>query len=467
VKSFSVFCLIFCLLIPAKGWCADPQATTTFTLQEAVEYALAHYPSVRAALAQYNAAKAGVGLARTNYLPSVNSVWQGDRGTRNSVLGVLLPQSPTILTGTQGTVLPDSDQAYWVSGMGVLLSWEPFTFGYRGAQVRAAQATQNRTEAQIALTKLGVASAVANASLAVLAAEQTVKASQADVNRRVVFDRSIHTLVDAHLRPGADASRADAELAVARTKLIQAERSQHIAAAGLAELLGIAGGSVEIREGPFLRTPPESAGVNPSLTSHPAAVAGQRAVEESEANLNVLNHAFYPHLTLQGLASGRGSNEVANRPPAAALNGFNPTARNWEAGLNVQMDLTSFFSIRQRRKVAAFDRQRQEAQYAVTIQTLTGQEQEAVISVRDARRVAQNTPVELAAAQQSEAQALARFQAGVGHIVDVAEAQSLLVQAQIDDSLARLSIWRALAQLAAAQGDLAPFLGLANQTPSH
>ncbi|MGH9626613.1 MAG: TolC family protein, partial [Bryobacteraceae bacterium] len=166
MNSFSALCLIFCLLIPAKAWCADPPAATAFTLQEAVEYALAHYPSVRAALAQYNAAKAGVGLARTNYFPSVNGVWQGDRGTRNSVLGVLLPQSPTILTGTQGTVLPSSDQAYWVSGIGALFSWEPFTFGYRGAQVRAAQATQNRTEAQVALTRLGVASAVANASLA-------------------------------------------------------------------------------------------------------------------------------------------------------------------------------------------------------------------------------------------------------------------------------------------------------------
>ncbi|MGH9618637.1 MAG: TolC family protein, partial [Bryobacteraceae bacterium] len=113
MNSFSALCLIFCLLIPAKAWCADPPAATAFTLQEAVEYALAHYPSVRAALAQYNAAKAGVGLARTNYFPSVNGVWQGDRGTRNSVLGVLLPQSPTILTGTQGTVLPSSDQAYW------------------------------------------------------------------------------------------------------------------------------------------------------------------------------------------------------------------------------------------------------------------------------------------------------------------------------------------------------------------
>lgn len=76
--------------------------------------------------------------------------------------------------------------------------------------------------------------------------------------------------------------------------------------------------------------------------------------------------------------------------------------------------------------------------------------------------MAQNTPIELQASRDSEAQARARFQAGVGTIVDVAEAQRLLVQAEIDDSLARLSIWRALADLAAAEGDIRPFLDLAN-----
>lgn len=465
-KAFRGFVpLLFPLLICPALKAADPPPAQSFTLQEAVQYALAHYPSVRASLARYDAAKAGVGLARTNYIPSVDGLWQGDRGTRNSVLGVLMPQFPTIMTGTQGSVLPSSGQPYWVSGMGVLFSWEPFTFGYRRSQIRAAQATANRTEAQVTLTRLGVASAVANASLAVLADEQTVKASQADVNRRIVFDRSIHALVDAHLRPGADASRADAELAVARTRLIQAQRTEHVAAAALAELLGMAGQSVEIQTGPFLDTPPENIWTAPPLTNHPAAVVGQRSIQEIDARIGVLNHSYYPHFTLEELTSLRGSNEKSNGMAMPGLGGLNANTFNWEAGLNVQMNLSSFFSIRQKKKIEAFNRVRQEALYAATLQALTGQEQEALANLDDARRVAQNTPIELAAARQSETQALARFRAGVGHFLDVAEAQSLLVQAQIDDSLARLSIWRALAQLAADQGDIEPFLDLANRMP--
>jgi len=45
-------------------------------------------------------------------------------------------------------------------------------------------------------------------------------------------------------------------------------------------------------------------------------------------------------------------------------------------------------------------------------------------------------------------------------IVEVAEAQGLLVQADIDDSLARLAVWHNLASIAAAEGSLEPFLQL-------
>jgi uncharacterized protein YcaQ len=47
--------------------------------------------------------------------------------------------------------------------------------------------------------------------------------------------------------------------------------------------------------------------------------------------------------------------------------------------------------------------------------------------------------------------------------VDVSEAQSFLVQAEIDDALARLAVWQNLASVAAAQGDLAPFLQSVHQ----
>ena len=74
--------------------------------------------------------------------------------------------------------------------------------------------------------------------------------------------------------------------------------------------------------------------------------------------------------------------------------------------------------------------------------------------VQAARAVAANTPVQLAAAQQSEAQARARYQAGLASIVEVADAQSLLAQAEVQDQLARIDVWRALLAQAAAQGTL-------------
>ncbi|MGC1781385.1 MAG: TolC family protein [Acidobacteriaceae bacterium] len=445
---------------------ADAQNVQTFTVPEAVQYATAHYPAVRAALEQYNAARANVGLARTNYLPRLDSVWQGDRGSRESVLGVLLPQTPNILTGTQGSVTPHAYRPFWTSGAGVLLSWEPFDFGFRRAQVRSAQSTESRIGAQVELTRLGVAAAVAEAALAVLAGEQRVNASAADVNRREVFARSVHALVDARLRPGADASRADAELAAAKTRLILAQQSDQVNSATFAEVLGLAGTSVRIKTGPFLDIPPDRIWAETPLANHPAAIAQQRRIQEANARISVLNHAFYPHFTTEGLISARGSGETSTGEVKQWPSGLGFDVYNWEAGLTASLDLTSIVPIRQRKKIETANRSREEALYAQTMQGLTGQQQRAMAELTGARRVAQNTPTELQASQQSEAQALARFHAGLGTIVDVAEAQSLLVQAEIDDSLARLSIWRALADLAAAQGDLTPFLNTVNNMPA-
>jgi outer membrane protein TolC len=96
--------------------------------------------------------------------------------------------------------------------------------------------------------------------------------------------------------------------------------------------------------------------------------------------------------------------------------------------------------------------------------TVTSQQQAAAAMVQAARAIAANTPVQLAAAQQSESQARARYQAGLASIVEVADAQSLLAEAEVQDQLARIDVWRALLAQAAAQGSLAPFLSLVTST---
>lgn len=437
-----------------------------FTVQEAVDYALAHYPAAQAALEQYNAARAGVGLARTNDLPDLDAVWQVDRGSRESVLGVLLPQSPNILTGTQGSVTPHANRPFWTSGAGTLLSWEPFDFGYRRAEIRSAIATEQRTQEQVTLTRLGVAAAVAEASLALLADEQRVAVSQADLDQRQVFARSVHALVDARLRPGADASRADAEVATARTRLILAQRDEEVGSVALARVLGLAGTRVTIQPGPFLTTPPDETWAEPPAARTPTALVQQQRVAEEKARISVLNHAWYPHFDTEALLSGRGSQEKSTGLEGPASSGLTFSAYNWEAGATAQMDLTAIFALRERKKVEVANWRQQQQLYSQTLQNVTAQQQTAMADLDGARRVAQNTPVELEASRQGAQQATARFKAGLGTSVEVAAAQDLLAQAEMDDALARLSIWRALAELAAANGDLTPFLNMAASTPA-
>jgi outer membrane protein TolC len=90
-----------------------------------------------------------------------------------------------------------------------------------------------------------------------------------------------------------------------------------------------------------------------------------------------------------------------------------------------------------------------------SVQTQVDSAREILIG---ARRVAENTPVALKAAQDAEKQATARYRAGLATVVEVAEAQRLLAQAEIDDAVARLNVRRAQLLLARALGDLTPFL---------
>ncbi len=141
-------------LTPAQAQSAKPEKRV-FTLEQAVDFALKNYPAVRASLERVRAAEAGVGLARTNYLPRADVLWQANRATDNNITGLLLPQS--IIPPITGPVtLSPSNQSAWGSAAGLLFSWEPIDFGYRGAKVDAARATQSRASAEVSLTRLDV-----------------------------------------------------------------------------------------------------------------------------------------------------------------------------------------------------------------------------------------------------------------------------------------------------------------------
>jgi outer membrane protein len=434
------------------------------TVEDAVSYALAHYPQVRAALAQVQAAQAGVNLARTNYLPRLDLFWQGNRGTRNNITGPLLPQ--TTIPQMSGPVFADTTaRSAFGSAAGALFSWEPFDFGYRQATVNAAAATETRVTREVELTKFDVASATVDAFLRALAAEEQVHTAEADVTRRQVLAQSIHVLVENQLRAGADASRADAELAVARTRLIEAETTSSLARAGLAQILGIGVRDLKVEAGPLFGFPPEGAPLPRPPSEHPLASAEKARVDEASARLRALDVSYVPRLNLQAAGWGRGSGARPNGDFAGGFTGLDLTRANWAVGLSVTFPLLDFVSIRDRKDIELAQARSHQFQYDQDLQDLVGQIEKARAALEGSRRIAENTPIELQAARDAETQAHARYQAGLGTLVEVADAQRLLAEAEITDALARLTIWRDLARFAAAQGDLEPFLRLTRPGP--
>jgi len=442
-------------------------STRTFTLAEAIDYALANYPAIRAAQEQVTVARAGVSLARTSYLPRADSLWESNRATANNTFGLLLPQS--VIPSISGPVLPvASNRSVWGSATGVLFTWEPIDFGYRSAKVDASRSAENLAQADVAVTHLEVAMAAADAFLTLAAAELTVRAAQADVDRREVFDKSVHVLVDNQLRPGADASRSDAEMARARITLIRAQQQEQVSRVALAQALGIGSGDVRIETGQALSPPPESTLVVPALSGHPVAAAQQARVNEVRAEEHILNRTDFPRFYFQSGIFGRGSGADPNGTFATGLNGLGLERENWAAEFTVMFpNLFDFAALRAQKRQEAARERAEAARYDLTLQTLNTQVEQARAALEGARRVAANTPIELEAARASETQSRARYQAGLATIVEVADAQALLVQAEIDDALARLAVWHNLASLAAAGGSLDPFLQLVQQAGGH
>jgi outer membrane protein TolC len=439
---------------------ALPQA---LTLEQAIQYANDHYPTVRAALEQVNASTENVNVARSSYLPRLDSLWQSNRGTTNNIFGQLLPQN--VIPAMSGPVLTSaSDQSVWGSATGALFSWEPFDFGLRHATVVSAEAAVTQARAGETLTRLDVQNAVATAFLGVVAAQRTVAAAQADLDRRDVLLRSIQVLVTNQLRPGADQSRAEAERAASQTRLIQTQQTLAIAEAALVRALGSGAAPVSIEVDSLLtRTPP--ADIAPtSVAAHPLARLRQANVDLAHAQEQVLADTDLPRVFVQSSAFARGSGANGNGVLDGGVGGLGLDRANWAAGFQVLFpNVFDFSTLKSRKAAAAASSRASAALYDEAVLAITSEQQAATAVVQAARAIAANTPVQLAAARQTEVQARARYNAGLASIVEVADAQSLLAQAEVQDQLARVDVWRALLASAIAEGDLTPFLNLIHQ----
>jgi outer membrane protein TolC len=433
------------------------------TLAQAVQDALHNYPAVRVSQEQINAAAAGIRLARTAYLPRVDAVAQVNRATRNNVFGLLLPTQGVIPSMSGPVIGSNNFGTAWGSAVGGLVTWEPFDFGLRRANVAAAAAARAQTAAALERTEFEVAVVTADAYLTLAAAQETVGAARAGVDRGETILHTIQALVNAELRPGADGSRAAAELAAARTQLIQAEQATEVARATVSQFVGMEPALIAISAPELLQLPPERSAAPLDTAAHPMAREQSAVVEQEQAQLHSLARSYFPRFYLQGAAYARGTGAETDGKLMGGLNGLAPSVQDYALGLTVSFPVADRPAISAREAAQSATVRAQAARSQQIATDLRAQWDIAVATVQGARRIAANTPVQVSAARAAVEQATARYKSGLGNIDAVAEAQRLLTQAEIDDSLARLGVWRGLLAVATAAGDIRPFVAEVGQ----
>jgi outer membrane protein len=456
--SFALLCALSSVMIAPSAASAQATAETTsnpLTLEQVIATATANYPAIRAAQAQQRGAYEAIGVAKTAYLPRADILWQTDRATANNILGLMLPQST--VPSVTGSVLPaDVTRSAWNSTGGALVSWQPFDFGARGAKVEVARQGSEAAKQAAVLTQLQVSANAGSAFFDLAAAEQLVTVARANVQRYESFDKVVHVLVDNTLRPGADASQADAQLALARNQLIQAETQVAVKRATLAEYLQTKNGQAEVDPSGLLAPQPMTDLAVTAAVSHPFVLEEHALSQQQEAQQRFLDRSYVPVFSASGVVFGRGAGTSATGPFPGGTAGLAPDTLNWAAGVQVTFSAFDFFNMRDQRRV----QQAEHARVDQAVSDVTTALQQAQVTLSGARKLAANTPIELTAAQASEQQQQARYRSGLATVVEVAAAEGVLAQAEGDDAIARLGVWRAELGVAVAQGDLQPFLQL-------
>src|SRR5262249_44784983 len=190
-------------------------------------------------------------------------------------------------------------------------SWDALGYRRWDAQIDAAQAEARAARVDAAVTELDLAYAAADRFISAIAHDEAVNAAHAGVDRVHVFVTTVAAAVEQNLRPGADLSRAKAELSLAETPPIRREAAWRARPAQPARALGTPEQAPALQAGK-LRTLPQ----RPTLAALPPAtdpriVAATARVDAAKARKAAIETGTLPKLALVGALWGRANGNDA------------------------------------------------------------------------------------------------------------------------------------------------------------
>lgn len=423
------------------------------TLQELLKQAETNYPLLKAKAFEVQAGQNNVSSAKNTALPTLDAAYQLDYATYNNITGMASTQFIVPMTGP-----PSSENTYsgvYGSVAGLLLNWEPFTFGQRSARIDVAKANLKYNEADAKQEIFKHQINVVLTFLDVLMAQELLKVYSKNLERSKENVRVVRTLTIAGLRPGVDTALFNAELSRAKIDLLNQRKFLETQQAGLAELLASKTLTYAYDSSYFHLLPMFP--VDTSSSMHPLLSLSRSKLDINLYQRTSVQRSLYPKFSAWGTTYARGSG-IHYDGSVNSTDGLNFSRYNYGVGLQLSVPLLRFVDVHnQLRQQSALINAQQERLNQVELD-LNKQRIVADLTLKNSLEIAQESPVFYESAEFAFRSLLTRYNTGLANYADLVQAQYGLVKAETDLRKSYLECWKALLFEAAVQGDLNVFL---------
>ena len=407
------------------------QSSTDLTLAQAETLALRNHPRIASAGINAQAAREVVHEARSAYLPTVAA----------NVTATDALEGTTVAAGALTT---SSLSTRFASGMSLL---ELVTdFGRTSHLVRSTQFRAEAANENVARIRASVLLDVQTAYFAVLSSEAVQKAAQAALDTRRLSLRQVTALSQSALKSTLDVSFAQVLVSEAELAVFQAESNVEASRAHLAAALGL-----EHAQNFMLVDEPLPSTLNPEL---------QQLIDQAlrdRPDLNVLRRnsdaaaeyakaekkLSYPTVNLMGAAGA-----IPEHDPTLAHDNYGA------AGVNINIPVFNGGLFAARRAEAALRAQAAGKDVQDLSIQISREVQDAWLQANTTFRRLSVTAQLVNQANQALHLAQARYDAGLGSIVELNQAQLAQTSAEIDAAAAKYDYLSARASLDYAIGAL-------------
>jgi TolC family type I secretion outer membrane protein len=422
-RAGTVFTVV--LLLAPSG-----RAQERKTLEECIAIALANHPTLKSAQASVDAARSRVWQAVSGYLPAVSGSYVARR--RKTSTG--------IETGTdEGTATQTRTSSFYRTGVG--FTQVLFDFGQNLAAIRAARAEERSLRADWTTEEQTVVFNVKQAFFNILAARRLLAVADETVAQT---DKQLEDAVGRHdvgLAPRFDVTRAQVQLANAELNQLTARNNLAVARETLRNALGL-DAPLDFELVDSLETSPvplsEEAAVTAAYAQRPELQSIRELQIAADEQIAQLQRDYLPRVSSDGSYRWAGS--------------MYPLQDNWDVGAQVSVSIFNGGLTTAQLAEARANLNKLEFDERTLAQSIALEVRQAVLDATQAGERIDVAAKGAAQARDNLEVAEARYQTGVGNIIELTDARAALATADAESVRALYDYQIAIAALERATG---------------